>query len=196
MHFFAGVVTFGKSIVMQFLQPFILSLFFICYHLGYALSWIGFVSHGQSQISHWQYITKTHLGSIFEVFTPAYTFKNCSWSCEHSSIMKLNICKNGILNLKVNVVSTSLFWLHFLVESLAYFVLDCGVVDRIILPLNFRNHFVKEISIWKIIEVHLRAIISSPCLNHLHRLTSCLNLVSKSSHIVIRVIYISSFSKC
>jgi hypothetical protein len=95
--------------------------------------------------------------------------------------MKLNVCKNCVFNLEVNVVSATFVRLHFLVEGLAYFVLNRRIKDRIKLSVDLGNHFVEEVCIWEVVKVRVSTIMAPSSLDNLHRLASSLDRVCEAS---------------
>ena len=90
--------------------------------------------------------------------------------------MENNICKNSILNIFVNKISSFFIWQSFLIFNFTFLILYISVINWVKLRFNFGDHFVIKVSIWEIIQID--AVISWGQLLKIF-LPISINLISK-----------------
>ena len=69
-------------------------------------------------------------------------------------MIKLHISKNCVLHVFVAKVASFLVRLGQLVFDFADLVLTVPIINRVIFVVQFRNHFIEEVSPWKVIQIN------------------------------------------
>ena len=105
-------------------------------------------------------------------------------------MVELNIGENSVLYVFVAKVASFLVRLGQLVFDFAYLVLTAPIIYRVILVVQFRNHFIEEVSPRKVIQINasVRQVLVVLQSVPVHNVGEILKRVREFSLLLLRIV--------